>query len=80
MALQDNLTIALIVGSLITGCFFGRDARRDLQELAAGGASAGAIALGKTGAAALRGSPARILDLIGSVFEQLASRRSQQGR
>ncbi|HEY6173014.1 MAG TPA: Sir2 family NAD-dependent protein deacetylase [Kofleriaceae bacterium] len=28
----------------------------------------------------LRGSPARILDLIGSVFEQLASRRSQQGR
>src|SRR4051812_11896901 len=45
----------LIVGSLITGCFFGRDARRDLQELAAGGASAGAIALGKTGAAALRG-------------------------
>jgi ABC-2 type transport system permease protein len=45
----------LIVCSLITGCFFGPEARLDLRELAAGGASGGAIALGKAGAAAMRG-------------------------
>src|SRR6266699_2305514 len=44
----------LIVCSLITQCFFGPEARRDLRELAAGGASGGAIALGKAGAAAVR--------------------------
>jgi hypothetical protein len=43
------------VASLVTGCFAGEAARRDLRELAAAGASDGAICLGKAGAAALRG-------------------------
>lgn len=43
------------VASLVTGCFAGDAARRDLHELAASGASDGAISLGKAGAAALRG-------------------------
>src|SRR5215467_6054596 len=43
------------VASLVTGCFAGEVARRDLRELAASGASDGAISLGKAGAAALRG-------------------------
>jgi hypothetical protein len=41
------------VASIVTGCFAGTSARRDLRELAASGASA--ISLGKAGAAALRG-------------------------
>jgi hypothetical protein len=43
------------VASLVTGCFAGEVARRDLRELAASGTSDGAICLGKAGAAALRG-------------------------
>src|SRR5260370_28734681 len=57
----------LIVCSLITGCFFGPEARRDLRELAAGGASAGAIALGKAGAAAMRGLLLGIAVLLGGL-------------
>src|SRR5260370_16291559 len=47
----------LIVCSLITGCFFGVEARRDLRELAAGGASGGALALAKPGAPSFLRSP-----------------------
>ena len=43
------------VASIVTGCFAGEAARRDLRELSACGASDGAILLGKAGAAALRG-------------------------
>ena len=43
------------VASIVTGCFAGDAARRDLRELSASGASDGAILLGKAGAAALRG-------------------------
>src|SRR5712691_12641529 len=43
------------VASIVTGCFAGEAARRDLRELSASGASDGAILLGKSGAAALRG-------------------------
>lgn len=43
------------VASIVTGCFAGEAARRDLRELAASGSSDGAISLGKAVAAALRG-------------------------
>jgi hypothetical protein len=43
------------VASLVTGCFAGEVARQDIRELAASGASANAISLGKAGAAAVRG-------------------------
>jgi ABC-2 type transport system permease protein len=43
------------VTSIVTGCFAGEVARRDMRELAASGVSDSAILLGKAGAAALRG-------------------------
>src|SRR5262249_28172517 len=49
------LLSVFMVASLITACFAGKEAQRDLRELAAGGSSSAAIALGKTAAAALRG-------------------------
>ena len=43
------------VASIVTGCFAGEAARRDLRELSDSGASDGAILVGKAGAAGLRG-------------------------
>src|SRR5579859_4261001 len=43
------------VASIVTGCFAGEAARRDLRELTDSGTSSGAISLGKAGADALRG-------------------------
>src|SRR6266446_1784708 len=43
------------VASLVTRCFAGEEARRDLRKLASTGSTSGAIAIGKAGAAALRG-------------------------
>jgi hypothetical protein len=64
-----------IVAPLITNCFAGEGARQDLRELAGSGSSGGAMALGKAGAAALRGwSMGLAVVLVGVVTVNLAYR------
>jgi hypothetical protein len=62
------------VASIVTGCFAGEAARRDLRELSASGASEAAISLGKAGAAALRGwSLGMAVVVVGVVTVNLAN-------